>query len=173
MGCPKCTVMGLLQFILGLMTFLVGYKLGLDRNIPRCLPSVAQKLEVVNPVSNWKSIPIARRTFQLHKIYNPVIAETVFPDLYHPARIEKSEFLLSASDNWQNVSNPRDPFLCDEIYNTRVGSRQNQPSKCVAVVSVADGYQSPWKQIHRTGVTAGTCIYRIKRVLMKESYQVE
>jgi hypothetical protein len=157
MRCPKPSILGIVQFLLGVMVFFMGYKFGLDekRSQPRCGRAPTAATIKATQSRPQPAIPAVFHPFHIHKSYQPPIAEAVFTPLYHPARMEKSEFMLTNLVDWQNKGNKKDPFRCDEIYNTRIGSRTNQPAKCVAVVSVVDGYQSPWKNQHRIGVTAG------------------
>ena len=50
-----------------------------------------------------------------------------------------------------------DPYIsnnCQRVILTRTGSRAGQPNKCVAVIQVPEGSQSPVQHSHRVGYTA-------------------
>lgn len=84
------------------------------------------------------------------------VSAEVFPFLHHPSSPAKVALFMSQqpfSDQEAGLATAaRSP--CQEIYLTRTGSRASQPNKCVSVVVVPEGSESPIQQSHRVSSAA-------------------
>lgn len=160
------------------MTFFFGYKLGLDSSLNDSSISLSQN-EVICPqttiqsennqqlqlneqqnlpefLKQIKTINDNHNYYKVHKNGGQSVVDLVFHDLYHPGTMSKAEFILSSLKHWIVIKNNTTHVRCKEMYHTRTGSRTNQPAKCVSIVTVQDGQQSPWITTNRYGFTAGS-----------------
>ena len=87
--------------------------------------------------------------FLFHKNTKKSINKHVFNSIYHTRTQVKAEVIVTTLSSWINETT--NSIKCNRIYRTVSGSRSNQPPKCVALVSVPDGYQSPSFHLHRKG----------------------
>jgi hypothetical protein len=156
----------LLSLICGLISFLFGYRIGIEvvvspPSVPLATPCpVLSSIEIENEDQKipQKEIP-SKETKTFYKLYKnsyKSVVDLVFDEYYHPSSMSKAEFVYSPLSSWlvQTAEN-KTQIRCKEMYHTRTGSRTNQPAKCVAIVTVLDGQHSPWMTSHRIGVTAG------------------
>jgi hypothetical protein len=144
---------GFVALICGVMTFLFGYKCGLEIEVPvpDSCPPVTPIVVKPSQVDPFKS----SKFYHFHRNLGPSVVHTVFEEYYHPSSMSSAEFILSPLRAWSVKRKNETKMNCQEMYHTRTGSRTNQPAKCVAVVTVRDGQHSPYLTSHRMGKTAG------------------
>jgi hypothetical protein len=90
--------------------------------------------------------------FVFHKYRGKNVNDRVFTSLYHSNSQAKAEFVITPLEEWEDPKTKK--IKCTDLYRTNTGSRDNQPAKCVAIVTVPDGYNAPVPQLHRVGYTA-------------------
>lgn len=153
-----------IRFLLTALVFLISYKIGLDvaklkqKPVVMCPPNtVSVADESTAPVLHKDDVSIAQllsgREFLFHKNRGKLINDRIFSSLYHTNSQAKAEFIVTSLEQWEDSRTKE--VKCTQVYRTNTGSRDNQPAKCVALVSVPEGYNSPVPQLHRMGSTAG------------------
>jgi hypothetical protein len=152
----------LLSLICGLISFLFGYRIGIETRLSSS-PPLATPCPIISPieVENVEEKEIHSRErekknfYHLHKNSYKSVVDLVFDEYYHPSSMSQAEFIYSPLTSWLTLTDNQTKVHCQEMYHTRTGSRSNQPAKCVSIVTVRDGQHSPWISSHRIGFTAG------------------
>ena len=151
------------KLVLSALVFLMGYKIGqhdanVDRKPPVHCPAregFAQTVAHLQGGLHVAHVSVSRDANDLlfHKNRDVPVNSRVFSSLYHTNSQVKAEIIVTDLDEWENKRTG--DVKCSQIYRTNTGSRTNQPAKCVAIVSVPVGYNSPMPLLHRMGATAG------------------
>ena len=159
----------IIRFLLTALVFLISYKIGLDEaklnpkpdvSCPKAAPTPLHSSSSTNHLlSHDIDSPAGVNLFDsssdfiFHKNIGKTMNTRVFSSLYHTNSQVKAEFIVTSLKQWEDSRTKK--VKCTQVYRTTTGSRENQPSKCVAIVSVPEGYNAPVPQLHRVGTSAG------------------